>query len=209
LRLLDGDLMAATITTADLKAAAKRIAAGVASASDELNALDGQLGDGDLGVTVGRGWQAVADAADTFPDDMGKAFLAAAKAFQSVSSSSFGTLVATAFMSAAKQTMGKTSVPASDVPQLLAAARDAMMARGKGALGDKTVLDSLEAVIGALPAADPQAMASAADKAAAAALDAFRDRPNKLGRARMFAEKSVGLDDPGMMAFRRIVAALA
>jgi dihydroxyacetone kinase-like protein len=198
----------AEITSAGLKAAAKRIASGVASATDELNALDGQLGDGDLGVTVGRGWQAVADGADTFPDDLGKAFLAAAKAFQSVSSSSFGTLVATAFMAAAKQTMGKTAIATADVPALLTAARDAMMARGKGALGDKTVLDSLDAVIVAVSAAEPAGMAAAADKAAASALDAFRDRPNRLGRARMFAEKSVGLDDPGMVAFCRIVAAL-
>jgi dihydroxyacetone kinase-like protein len=139
---------------------------------------------------------------------LGKAFLAAAKAFQSVSSSSFGTLVATAFMAAAKQTMGKTAIATADVPALLTAARDAMMARGKGALGDKTVLDSLDAVIVAVSAAEPAGMAAAADKAAASALDAFRDRPNRLGRARMFAEKSVGLDDPGMVAFCRIVAAL-
>jgi dihydroxyacetone kinase-like protein len=199
--------MAVTITTADLKAAARRIAAGVASATDELNALDGQLGDGDLGITVGRGWQAVADAADTFPDDLGKAFLAAAKAFQSVSSSSFGTLVATAFMSAAKLTMGKTEIAVADVPALLTAARDAMMARGKGALGDKTVLDSLDAVIEAVSGA-PESMAALAEKAAVAALDDFRAKPNKLGRARMFAEKSMGMDDPGMVAFRRIVGAL-
>jgi dihydroxyacetone kinase-like protein len=200
--------MVTTITSADLKAAAKCIAAGVASATDELNALDGQLGDGDLGVTVSRGWQAVADAADSFPDDLGKAFLAAAKAFQSVSSSSFGTLVATAFMSAAKQTVGKTSISVGDVPALLVAARYAIMARGKGALGDKTVLDSLEAVIGAVSKAEPVGMMAQAEKASADALDAFRGRPSRLGRARMFAEKSVGMDDPGMVAFRRIVAAL-
>jgi dihydroxyacetone kinase-like protein len=196
------------ITTATLRSAASQIATGVASATDELNALDGQLGDGDLGVTVGRGWQAVADAAGTFPDDLGKAFLTAAKTFQSVSSSSFGTLIATAFMAAAKQTMGRTEVPAAELPGLLVAARDAMMARGKGALGDKTVLDSLEAVIVAVSPLSPAQMPAAADTAAAAALDAFRDRPNRLGRARMFAERSIGLDDPGMVAFRRIVAAL-
>ena len=200
----------AGFTSADLRAAADRIALGAEAATDALNAQDALLGDGDLGVTVARGWRAVTVAAETFPDDIGKAFLACAKAFQQVSSSSFGTLVATAFMAVARKTSGATAVSFADVPDLLTAARDAMMARGKGAIGDKTVLDSLDAVIRATRnACDPGAMLAAADKASGEALEAYRDKPNRLGRARMFAEKSVGLDDPGMMAFRRMVAALA
>jgi dihydroxyacetone kinase-like protein len=201
--------MSATFTTADLRAAARRIADGVAGATDELNGLDGQLGDGDLGVTVGRGWQAVAAAAETAPDDVGKAFLAAAKAFQSVSSSSFGTLIATAFMSAAKMSNGRTEVAIAEVPQFLTAARDSMMVRGKAALGDKTVLDSLDAVIRAIGTAESAAMLALANDASARALDEFRARPNRIGRARMFADRSIGLDDPGMVAFHRIVGALA
>ena len=41
------------------------------------------------------------------------------------------------------------------------------------------------------------------------ALDTFRDRKATIGRARIFAEKSVGLDDPGMLAMNRIVKAIA
>jgi len=40
-------------------------------------------------------------------------------------------------------------------------------------------------------------------------LDEFRDKPNKLGRARMFGEKSAGLDDPGMLAIQEMVSALS
>ena len=46
------------------------------------------------------------------------------------------------------------------------------------------------------------------DRATDQALDRFRDQPNKLGRARMFGEKSIGLDDPGMLAFRRLLDGL-
>ncbi len=92
----------------------------------------------------------------------------------------------------------------------MAAARDAMMARGKGALGDKSVLDALDAVARAIDGIDdPAKMREAAAGATATAMDAFRGRPNKLGRARMFAEKSVGMDDPGMLAFQRILAGLS
>lgn len=200
--------MKTTFDADDLRVAARRIARGVADATDELNGLDGQLGDGDLGVTVSRGWQAVATAMDSAPDDIGKAFLTAGKAFQSASSSSFGTLVATAFMAAAKTTNGRTVIELFEVPAVLTVARDAMMARGKAALGDKTVLDSLDAVIRTLATSEPATMLTHASEASAVALEDFRAKPSKIGRARMFAEKSIGLDDPGMVAFHRIVIAL-
>jgi dihydroxyacetone kinase-like protein len=196
-------------TVADLKRAAALLASAGERAAEELNAQDGKLGDGDLGITVRQGWRAVADAADTFPDDLGLAFLAASKAFQRVSSSSFGTLVATALLTAAKTTKGRTSIPFGEIPALLASARDAMMARGKAALGDKTLLDSIDAIVRATEGiADAAPMLAAANAAAEAALRDFTARPNRIGRARMFADSSVGIDDPGMLAVRRMVAGL-
>lgn len=195
-------------TSDSLRAAAARLAAAAAAAEDELNGLDGQLGDGDLGITVATGWREVAN--EALPDDVGMAFLAASKAFQRVSSSSYGTLTATALMAAAKKTKGRTEVPWSEVPGLVAAARDAMMERGKGSLGDKSVLDIADAVAGAIAGLDdPAAMRIAAIAAADTALDDFRGRPNRLGRARMFGDKTIGMDDPGMRAFQRLVAGLA
>jgi len=198
------------LTTDTLKAAVPRLASAASAAEAELNALDGQLGDGDLGITVSAGWKEVARDAAAMPDDVGMAFLAAAKAFQRVSSSSYGTLTATALMAAAKRTRGQTDVPWSEVPALVAAGRDAMMERGKGALGDKSVLDVVDAVARAIDGMDdPAKMREAAMAATATAMDEFRKKPNKLGRARMFAEKSVGIDDPGMLAFQRILAGLS
>lgn len=189
-----------------LAAALARVAAGTATASAELCAADGALGDGDLGITVSKGF-AEASAA-TLPDDIGMALLEVAKAFQRVSSSSYGTLLATGFMAAAKATKGKTSIEPADLASLVAGARDAMMARGKGALGDKTVLDSLDAVAAAIDGADASGMlARAADTARATVAD-YTGKPNRLGRARMFGDKSVGLPDPGQLALQRIIEAL-
>lgn len=197
------------LTVAHLKAGAVAVAAGAAAAAAELNEQDGRLGDGDLGVTLAKGWQEAADALSTARDDLGQAFLAVAKAFQRVSSSSFGTLTATAFMAAAKRTKGRSEIPWRDVSGLVVAARDAMMERGKGALGDKTVLDSLDAIAKATDGLDePAEMLGAADRAVDAALATFRAKPNRLGRARMFGDKSAGLDDPGMLAVRRMLDAL-
>jgi len=59
-----------------------------------------------------------------------------------------------------------------------------------------------------LQAAAPEFNASAARTGAQGALDAFRDKTNLIGRARMFAERSVGLDDPGMVAVLRMTESL-
>jgi phosphoenolpyruvate---glycerone phosphotransferase subunit DhaL len=197
------------LTSEHLREAARRIAAKMQAASAELNAQDGKLGDGDLGITAAAGWAEIAKEADTMPDDVGQAFLSCAKAFQRASSSSFGTLMATAFMSAAKACKGRTDVPWSDISVLLAGARDAMIARGKGALGDKSMLDLLDAAAKVTDGiTEPGALLSAVDATADRTLAEYRGMPAKLGRARMFGEKSVGLDDPGMLALRRMLDGL-
>lgn len=195
-----------TIDSTMLSAALARVAATTADASAELCAADGALGDGDLGITVSKGFSEAAAAA--LPQDFGMALLEIAKAFQRVSASSYGTLVATAFMAAAKATKGKSSIEAAEIPGLVVAARDAMMARGKGSLGDKTVLDSLDALAMAIDGASPETMIGKAVTAARDTVEEYKTKPNKLGRARMFGEKSVGLVDPGQLALLRIVEGL-
>jgi dihydroxyacetone kinase-like protein len=84
-----------------------------------------------------------------------------------------------------------------------------MAQRSGGQLGEKTVLDTLDSARAATAGLDdPAALILAADRAISECLDRFRDQPAKQGRARIFAEKSVGLDDPGMVAFKRMVEAL-
>ena len=197
------------LTTAALRHGLERIAAAMEAAADELNTADGQLGDGDLGVTMVRGGRQVMAAAPGLPDDVGMALMQCAQAFTKISGSSYGTLLATGLMSAAKATRGRTDVPWGEVSDLLAGALAAMQARGKAELGNKTVLDALDAARAATAGLDDgQAILAAATEAAQQALDAFRDRPSQIGRARIFADRSVGLDDPGMLAFKRMLDGL-
>jgi dihydroxyacetone kinase-like protein len=198
-----------SLTVPVLSAGLARIAAHMEVAADSLNALDGQLGDGDLGVTMVRGGREVDKVLPTLPADLGMALMTCAQAFTRASGSSYGTLLATALLSAAKATKGRTEVPWSDVPALLDGALTAMMARGKASLGDKTVLDALNAAIRAIEGMDdPAKMLAAATAAVDATLDRMRGEPAKIGRARIFADRSVGLDDPGQVAFREILRGL-
>ena len=199
-----------TLDRQSLIGAIDRLSAAMERDFDMLNTADGALGDGDLGVTMTRGMRLVAERAAELPEDLGLALLQCAQAFTKSSGSSYGTLMATGLMAMAKAVKGETAVPAVRVSELVAAARDQMQARGKAELGGKTVLDSLDAVAQATAGmGDPAEIAAAAATAVDEALAVFRDRRATVGRARIFAEKSVGMDDPGMLAMNRIVKAIA
>ncbi len=198
------------LTPALLIAASGRWATQLEQAAPELNALDGKLGDGDLGATLEKCAGNVRKALAEPPGDVGGVFKACAIACTKSSGSSLGTLLAVAFLTAAKQTAGQSEIAWQEVPDLLGAVVAAMSARGGAKLGDKTVLDAIEAVRAALAGksdvADRHAVAL---DAVDACLERFRGELNRIGRARMFGDRSRGLDDPGMVAFRHMVASLA
>lgn len=197
------------LTTDVMKRAWARVATAMERCQDELNGLDGAVGDGDLGITMARGMREVMEQADTLPEDVGMAFMKTAQAFTRTSASTFGTLIATGLMAAAKATKGRANVPWSEMSALVEAAIAAMMARGKASLGDKTVLDGLAAIQAAITGLDtPEHQLAAAAGAMAETLDAFFDKPNKVGRARIFADKTIGRNDPGMIALLRVVEGL-
>lgn len=199
-----------TIDIAALKAGIARVTSAMERDFELLNSVDGALGDGDLGITMTRGMRAISEKAEELPEDLGMALLQCAQAFTKSSGSSYGTLMAKGMMSVAKAVKGRTEVEVSEVSELVAGARDQMQALGKAELGGKTVLDSLDAVAAATAGkSDPGEVADAAAGAVHAALDAFRDKRATVGRARIFGEKSEGLDDPGMLAMARIVKAAA
>lgn len=198
-----------SITTEDLKATIAAIHQHIDVIGAELNELDGKLGDGDLGVTLINGFNNMQDCSDTLPTDIGMALFECAKAVTKVSGSSFGTLMATSLMAAGKLTKGQESVEVTEIPNLLQAALDAMMSRGGANLGDKTVLDSISPMITAMN--EPQAtntMLEAACRAADEALIEFQGKVNKVGRARIFGERTIGMDDPGMVAIVRMLNCL-
>lgn len=201
--------MAGSFDTKCLRQALARVAVKMEACADELNALDAQLGDGDLGVTMVRGARAIAAELPNLPDDVGMALLKCAQAFTKLSGSTYGTLLATGLMSAAKAAKGRTEIPWSEISPTLAGALNGMAQRSGGKLGDKTVLDAMEAVRAATEGLDePGAIATAARQGVVACLEKFRNQPARQGRARIFGEKTVGMDDPGMVAFERIVEGL-
>lgn len=197
------------ITTDSIKTAATKIAQLMEESADELNAADGLLGDGDLGITMVRGFREIIEVRDSLPDDVGMALFQCAKAFTKSSGSSYGTLLATGLMSVAKKKKGQQEIQVEEISALLNDALDAMKQRGKAELGDKTVLDVIAASSqAAKDQSDGSIVLKAINDAVTSTIDEFRSRQSKIGRARIFSEKSIGLDDPGMLAFRKMLEAL-
>ena len=198
------------ITTDSIKTAATKIAQLMEESADELNAADGLLGDGDLGITMVRGFREIIEVRDSLPDDVGMALFQCAKAFTKSSGSSYGTLLATGLISVAKKKKGQQEIQVEEISALLNDALDAMKQRGKAELGDKTVLDVIAASSqAAKDQSDGSSVLIAINDAVTSTIDEFRSRQSKIGRARIFSEKSIGLDDPGMLAFRKMLEALS
>jgi len=202
----------AVVNARSLHSALARWCDALEAAAPELNALDGRLGDGDLGTTLSKCAANVRELLAAPPASLEATLKACAQACARASGSSFGTLLAVGFLTATKTVGPRETLDRDALVEVLTAARQALSQRGGAALGDKTMLDSIAAITGALqacnPDAGPQALKDAAVRAAASALDVYRQLPNRIGRARMFADRSIGLDDPGMVAVRRMAQAL-
>ncbi|WP_457093842.1 DAK2 domain-containing protein [Microvirga sp. P5_D2] len=194
----------------EIAAAIASVKARMATLEQDLNAADSQLGDGDTGGMLARVVDRLSEENLGAVDDVGVAFSTLARAAASSTGSSLGTLLATALMTMSRSTKGRAEVPWSELGDLLAAARDAMLARGGAKLGDKTVIDGLDAIANATRGIDDRAgIGQAANASAIEVLARFRDEPCRMGRARMFGDKSRGMDDPGMLALVRLTEAVA
>ena len=169
---------------------------------DEFNSADGKIGDGDLGVTILHGLEEVNNNINKFNDDMGANFMLCSKAFVKKSGSSFGTLIAFSFMNISKNLKGKSECNHEDILSIFEISLKTILERGKTNLGDKTIADSLNLIIRNLK--DNQNYSDVFKLSTKQALDDFKGKKIKIGRARMFEDKTMDLDDPGMFALNRL-----
>ena len=169
---------------------------------DDFNSADGNIGDGDLGVTILHGLEEVNSNISKFSDDMGANFMLCSQAFVKKSGSSFGTLIAFSFMNISKILKGKVECNHDDIISIFKTALKTILERGKTNLGDKTIADSLDLVIKNLK--DNQNYPDVFKSSTKQALKDFKGKKIRIGRARMFEDKTMDLDDPGMFALYRL-----
>ncbi len=208
--------MKLSLTLADFQPLAAKVADDLAAAHDEITALDAATGDGDLGVTCRLGMQAVIGSPGEAAGSLADALLKAGMAFNSAGASTFGALVATAAMKAAK--IAKDGeLAAWDLPGIIAAGEAAiagLQQRGGAALGDKTLLDALIPAVEALTSAQAEGASlseafTAATAAAQAGAESTTPLQGKFGRSAWFQERSIGVQDAGATVVAVVVRAVA
>jgi dihydroxyacetone kinase-like protein len=178
------------------------VATRIIAHADELTALDQAIGDGDHGVNMKRGFEAVLADLDThaakpLPEALKSVGMALVMKVGGASGPLYGTL----FMALGKALPAEPV--AADLAPALAAAIDAVKARGRSEPGQKTMLDVLVPVQLAL--AEGRDPVLAANEAADATMPMKAER----GRASFLGERSIGHMDPGARSSALMVAAVA
>jgi dihydroxyacetone kinase len=164
------------------------------SLEEELNRLDGRVGDGDTGSTVATGARSILARMDRLPLNQPASTLAVIGDTLGTSmGGSSGVLMSIFFTAAAKAMAEKQNIAAA-----LLAGLDRMTFYGGAGIGDRTMVDALAPALKAL--ATDGAVAAAA--AAAAGAEATKTMTKaKAGRASYVGERDlVGVADPGAVA---------
>jgi phosphoenolpyruvate---glycerone phosphotransferase subunit DhaL len=199
------------LRAADLAAMARRLAHAFEVDRDRLNELDAKIGDGDHGLSMARGFSAVADLLEKqAPASITDGLLQGGSTFNEISGSTIGILMYSAMREAGKAVAGKDAVGLPELAAMLEAAIGGIRKRGKADVGQKTVLDSLHPALTALQAglaaAGPEEeVLRGAARAAADGAERTRAMESTVGRARWFAERSKGELDPGAVSGAIIV----
>ncbi|MDP1730931.1 MAG: dihydroxyacetone kinase subunit DhaL [Devosia sp.] len=182
-------------------------AAGTISAhAEELTALDSAIGDGDHGHNMRRGVEAVlSDLESIAVKPLPEALKAIGTKLVMTVGGASGPLYGTLFLTLGKE-LANAPPASADLAGAMAKAVDAVAARGKSELGQKTMLDVLYPVADALNANRSGAEIAAI---AAAAAEATRNVKAIRGRASFLGERSVGHVDPGARSSALIVEAVA
>jgi dihydroxyacetone kinase len=193
----------------------RSVATDLLPARDELNRLDGVAGDGDLGLTVSTAARALIELAPTLaPLEEAEAVRRCGTELARRAPSTGGTLLAFAFMAAAKAGVDPDAPPLERAVGYLEAAARSIAERGRVGPGDRTMLDALApAAAAARAAADASAdVATAASDAARAADEGARATTSmdaKVGRAGWLAERAAGSEDAGARLIAIAAAAAA
>jgi dihydroxyacetone kinase-like protein len=183
------------------------VARRVIASADELTDLDRAIGDGDHGTNMRRGFEAVLAVVDELSaKDLGESLKGVGTTLVMKVGGASGPLYGTLFMSLGKSL--EDEVSCEQMADAFAAAIDAVKARGKSDVGQKTMLDVLFPVLAVLREGGEGLPVRLKATAMAAAEQTIPMRAIR-GRASFLGERSVGHMDPGARSSALIVDAVA
>lgn len=175
---------------------------------DVLTKADSTIGDGDHGIGMATGFEAVKVKLNgeeyASQGELSKAVgLALMMSIGGASGAIFGTL----YQSAGASLTDQTAFSAKSLNTMLESGLEAVKKRGKAKVGDKTMVDALEAAAEAsktcLSATLAEALATVTE-AANQGMENTKEMVATMGRARSLGKRSLGHADPGAISMALI-----
>ena len=191
------------------------VAGAIREQADHLTQLDAAIGDGDHGINMKRGFDAVTEtlAAQEPGLPPGRLLVLTGKTLVSTVGGASGPLWGSFFRGTGRA-LGDAAALDARLAEALAAGVRAVRDLGAAAPGDKTMVDALVPAVDTLrdALAGGASLGAAVARAAAAAQEGARATvplQARKGRASYLGERSVGHEDPGAASTVIVVTALA
>jgi len=204
------------ITPSDLRRILCFVAEAIGKEEAHLNSLDAAIGDGDHGITMRVGFEAVKakvgalDASVTIDGVLTESGVA----FMGATGGAIGVLLGRMLMSAGAALQGCKEIGTRELRVLLNSMETAVASAGKAKPGDKTILDAVHAAnqaVATTAEADQSLpnMLSRASLAAGTAAQNTAGMRARIGRASRLGDRVLGHPDPGAVSFSIIMRAMA
>jgi len=193
------------LTTGKLREALLKAATDLEQHKDELTDLDREIGDGDHGINMSRGFQAVQkelEAQEEY-EDLGVLSKQVGMTLIKTVGGASGPLYGTAFVKFAGAFKGKTEVEGQELAAAFKEAAEGVKMRGKSEFGQKTMVDIWTPFYEALE--NESDLNAALDQA----LEDTKEREATKGRASYFGDATVGVQDPGSLSSALLLRAIA
>ncbi|MGC3988261.1 MAG: dihydroxyacetone kinase subunit DhaL [Chthoniobacteraceae bacterium] len=180
---------------------------------ERLTELDSDIGDGDHGANMARGFTAVKAKLPTVEGkDIGTIFKTVAMTLISTVGGASGPLYGTFFLQAATAATGKSELSGAEFAACFEAGVKGLVARGKAVIGEKTMVDALLPAAESLLASGHEAIEASLLKAVEAVrqgADSTIPLVARKGRASYLGGRSAGHLDPGASSSVLLLETLA
>lgn len=184
---------------------------------DLLNDLDSKIGDGDHGLSMSRGFDAINKYLVKHSDlNISDILIQGGIQFNEATGSTIGILTFSAMRAAGLAIKDKESIDIKDLEFMLEEAVKAIMKRGKASVGQKTMLDSLVPSLEYLKESqknnmkkDEISIVKQMVEKAYRGVKSTKQMESTIGRAKWFKNRSIGIIDPGAYSSYLIIKTIS
>lgn len=204
-----------SLDTKQMAAIVEGMAKKIEAEKEYLTELDNEIGDGDHGINLARGFAAVEKKLPFLSGgDIGALLKGVGMQLVSTVGGASGPLYGTAFMKAGMACKGLTEIDGPAFVKAMEAAVDGIKMRGKATEGEKTMLDALCPALKVMQddVAAGKSLKEALQDAAQAAEKGVEYTKTIIatkGRASYLGERSLGHQDPGATSSLYLLQVLA